>query len=93
MPYAGLDTSQTVADGANCKGYADIMVPEKPHFTKAAKKRCAGCGVRSQCLAGALDRGDLIAVFGGMTGDERNRWRGAWTRLTGKARKKPGPKS
>ena len=36
-----------------------------------AKKLCAGCPVRLECLAEALDSGEQFGVWGGMTERER----------------------
>lgn len=40
----------------------------------AAKVVCAGCPVRAECLAFALEFGDNVpgAVYGGLTGEERD---------------------
>jgi WhiB family redox-sensing transcriptional regulator len=37
----------------------------------AAKRVCAGCPVRRECLNWALDNGQLAGVWGGMSEEER----------------------
>lgn len=60
---------------ANCDGLGDAMYPEKGHPDQAAhaKRICAHCDVRTQCLEDAIDRGDYWGVAGGMTGPELRR--------------------
>ena len=57
----------------------DLFFPE-PGDTFAerrAKAICAGCPVRAACLAGAIDRGEPVGIFGGLNETERGlpRWR------------------
>jgi len=40
-----------------------------------ARRICARCGVRSECLQFALDAGEAHGVWGGTTPDERRRAR------------------
>ena len=66
--------------GAACVGAdPDLFFPE-PGDTFAerrAKAICAACPVRAACLAGAIDRGEPVGVFGGLNEVERGvpRWR------------------
>ena len=66
--------------GAACVGAdPDLFFPE-PGDTFAerrAKAICAGCPVRTACLAGAIDRAEPVGIFGGLTETERGmpRWR------------------
>lgn len=46
---------------------------EKGGSTRNAKKICAGCFVRSQCLEDALEREERYGVWGGMSERERRR--------------------
>jgi WhiB family redox-sensing transcriptional regulator len=43
----------------------DLWFAESPAQLEHAKTLCAGCPVRSACLAGALDRGEPWGVWGG----------------------------
>lgn len=38
---------------------------------KEAKRVCATCRVRTACLDAALESGDDVGIFGGLTADER----------------------
>ena len=44
---------------------ADLWFAESPAQLEQAKTFCAGCPVRSACLAGALARGEPWGVWGG----------------------------
>jgi WhiB family redox-sensing transcriptional regulator len=43
----------------------DLWFAERPAELEQAKRLCAGCPVRSACLAGALDRAEPWGVWGG----------------------------
>lgn len=49
----------------------EIFFPEKGGDVRAAKKVCAACPVRDECLAHALANHERFGVWGGLT--ERNR--------------------
>ncbi|QDP95089.1 WhiB family transcriptional regulator [Microlunatus elymi] len=55
---------------ANCRGMEDALFPEASE-QKRARTVCAGCPVRSECLAEALDNRIEWGVWGGMTERER----------------------
>lgn len=42
---------------------------------KVAKAICAGCEVRRECLEYAISNGERYGIFGGMTRDERSRYK------------------
>ncbi|MFF2731845.1 WhiB family transcriptional regulator [Streptomyces sp. NPDC058008] len=57
---------------------ADLFFPtvgggEAEQKTAAAKRLCAKCPVRAQCLQAALDAGEEFGVFGGLDRRERRR--------------------
>ena len=75
---------------AKCRGMQDALFPDASD-QKRARLLCAGCPVRYECLAEALDNRIEWGVWGGMTERERRqllRQRTdvtSWTRLlTGK---------
>ncbi len=41
----------------------------------AARRICAGCGVRRECLQFAIETGEAHGIWGGTTPDERRRTR------------------
>jgi predicted Fe-S protein YdhL (DUF1289 family) len=53
----------------------DAFFPEKGQSTREAKRVCAGCEVRSECLQYALDNDERFGVWGGLSERERRAWR------------------
>ena len=53
----------------------DAFFPDKGGSNRAAKKVCARCDVRADCLADALAEPDPGGVWGGTTEAERHRIR------------------
>jgi len=49
----------------------EIFYPDKGESTLAAKRVCAGCPVRSECLAEALARRERFGIWGGLSERER----------------------
>lgn len=61
---------------AACKGKGDLMFPpEGKRRHTEARRICASCPVRDQCLAEALDDPTLVGIWGGLTPRERGRLR------------------
>lgn len=63
---------------ALCKGQTDTFFPNEEEsrgkafvMYREAKKICAECPVRLECLQYALDEGIFFGVFGGKTPKER----------------------
>lgn len=54
-----------------------VMYPHDVSGTVVAKRVCAGCPVRSECLEWALERNEYFGVWGGTSERERNRLRKA----------------
>ncbi|MDO4666048.1 MAG: WhiB family transcriptional regulator [Actinomycetaceae bacterium] len=53
----------------------EAFFPEKGGSTREAKAVCAGCSVRAQCLAYALENDERFGIWGGMSERERRRLR------------------
>ena len=53
----------------------EAFFPEKGGSTREAKKICAGCEVRAECLEYALVRDERFGIWGGMSERERRRMR------------------
>ena len=49
----------------------EMFFPEKGESVRSAKRVCAGCEVRAECLQDALDRGERFGVWGGLSERER----------------------
>jgi WhiB family redox-sensing transcriptional regulator len=56
---------------AKCRGTEDAMFAPSGFDQKRASLLCAGCPVRSECLAEALDNRIEWGVWGGMTERQR----------------------
>lgn len=53
----------------------ELFFPEKGGSTRDAKKLCATCPVREECLNAALQRGEYWGIFGGLSPMERRKLR------------------
>ncbi len=49
----------------------ELFFPEKGESSRPAKRVCAGCEVRAECLQYALDHGERFGVWGGLSERER----------------------
>ena len=53
----------------------EAFFPERGGSTRQAKIICRRCEVRKECLTYALAAGERYGVWGGMSEQERNKWR------------------
>jgi WhiB family redox-sensing transcriptional regulator len=51
----------------------ELFFPEKGGSARDAKKVCARCPVRKQCLDAALSNGECFGIWGGYTERERRK--------------------
>jgi WhiB family transcriptional regulator, redox-sensing transcriptional regulator len=51
----------------------EAFFPEKGGSTREAKRICAGCEVRSECLEYALQHDERFGIWGGLSERERRR--------------------
>jgi WhiB family redox-sensing transcriptional regulator len=61
---------------AACAGLgvgAEAFFPDKGGSSTAAKKVCAACDVRTECLSYALAEGLRYGIFGGLSAHQRRR--------------------
>lgn len=59
-------------DAAACRGVdPDLFYPEAGEPGTEAKQVCRRCDVREECLTYALDNGEKMGVWGGMSERER----------------------
>jgi WhiB family redox-sensing transcriptional regulator len=49
----------------------ELFFPEKGESSRPAKRVCAGCEVRAECLQYALDHSERFGVWGGLSERER----------------------
>ena len=64
-----------MADAVCAQTDPDLFFPEAGGSSKAAKKLCAECPVRAQCLAYALKNGETEGIWGGASPKERRAMR------------------
>jgi len=53
----------------------EAFFPEKGGSTREAKRVCAKCEVRAECLGYALDKDERFGIWGGMSERDRRRLR------------------
>jgi WhiB family redox-sensing transcriptional regulator len=63
------------ADAACLRVDPDLFFPEKGETDEEAKAVCGGCDVRAECLAYALERRNLVGVWGATNANERDKRR------------------
>jgi len=62
------------APAAKClQADPDTFFPEKGGSTREAKRICAGCDVRGECLEYALANDERFGIWGGLSERERRR--------------------
>jgi WhiB family transcriptional regulator, redox-sensing transcriptional regulator len=86
-----LDSAPAVGCGLPCRRDPDLWFAESPGQLEEAKTLCADCPIKTECLAGALSRGEPWGVWGGEIVE-----RGAVIarkRPRGRPRKNPVPSS
>lgn len=63
-------------DDASCRDVdPGIFFPERGQSTREAKRVCAGCPVRIECLTFALTNNERFGVWGGLSDTERRKVR------------------
>lgn len=73
--WAGAEREPWMADALCAQTDPEAFFPEKGGSSRAAKKVCAECPVRAECLAYALEHGERYGVWGGMSERDRVRLR------------------
>jgi WhiB family redox-sensing transcriptional regulator len=81
-PYIGNEWSKEppepwMADALCAEVGPEIFFPEKGGSTRDAKRVCAACDVRQQCLEYALRRDEHFGIWGGVSERDRRKMRGA----------------
>ena len=51
----------------------ELFFPEKGGSTREAKRICAGCDVKTQCLEYALSNDERFGIWGGLSERERRK--------------------
>jgi WhiB family redox-sensing transcriptional regulator len=64
-----------VADGLCTQTDPELFFPEKGGSTREAKKVCANCTVRAECLSYALENDERFGIWGGLSERERRKLR------------------
>lgn len=60
-----------VRDAVCAQTDPELFFPEKGGSTAAAKRVCAGCPVRAECLAYAIEHGERFGIWGGKSERQR----------------------
>ena len=68
-----LQFPEWMADGLCAQTDPEQFFPEKGGTTAHAKKVCASCPVRVECLEYALTNGERYGIWGGTSERERRR--------------------
>ncbi|MFR9806340.1 WhiB family transcriptional regulator [Pseudonocardia sp. RS010] len=88
-PSEGLRLIDTLVDGQDdgeqdwqeralcAQTDPEAFFPEKGGSTREAKRICAGCEVRAECLEYALAQDERFGIWGGLSERERRRLRRA----------------
>ena len=86
-PTEGLRLIDTLVDGQDdgeqdwqeralcAQTDPEAFFPEKGGSTREAKRICAGCDVRAECLEYALAQDERFGIWGGLSERERRRLR------------------
>lgn len=61
------------ADAKCLNADPDVFFPEKGGSTREAKRICAECPVRLECLEYALEQDERFGIWGGMSERERRK--------------------
>ncbi|PRW62676.1 WhiB family transcriptional regulator [Actinopolyspora mortivallis] len=70
----GMEEDQDWQERALCaQTDPEAFFPEKGGSTREAKRICAGCEVRSECLEYALEHDERFGIWGGLSERERRR--------------------
>ena len=73
LPDLATDDA-TWRDSALCaQTDPEEFFPDKGGTTREAKRVCAACTVRTECLEYALDHGERFGIWGGLSERERRR--------------------
>ena len=66
MSISVLDPTDETTEVLPCRaGEAELWFAESPTDVESAKAMCQACPVRTECLAGALERREPWGVWGG----------------------------
>ena len=70
-PWSSPAPEPWMADALCAQTDPDAFFPEFGQSSKPAKRICADCTVRAQCLAFALKNGETEGIWGGLSAKER----------------------
>ncbi len=70
-----LDERQWMLDAKCLDADPEAFFPEKGGSTREAKRICAACPVRDECLEHALSNEERFGIWGGYSERERRRMR------------------
>jgi WhiB family redox-sensing transcriptional regulator len=68
-----IEQPSWVRDAKCLQADPEIFFPEKGGSTREAKRICAMCDVRSECLDYALENDERFGIWGGLSERERRK--------------------
>jgi WhiB family transcriptional regulator, redox-sensing transcriptional regulator len=72
-PFGGFDQPDWQERALCAQTDPEAFFPEKGGSTREAKRICAGCEVRAECLEYALAFDERFGIWGGLSERERRR--------------------
>lgn len=72
-PRLGIEPPEWTYSALCLQVDADLFYPEKGGSTREAKRICASCPVRAECLVFALENVERFGIWGGLSERERRR--------------------
>jgi WhiB family redox-sensing transcriptional regulator len=73
-PLLGAEPDLTWQDAAGCQWTdPEAFFPGKGESVRAAKRVCAACPVKAECLQYALENGERFGIWGGLSERQRRR--------------------
>lgn len=70
-----IETLPWASDAKCLQAEPETFFPEKGGSTREAKRICAACSVRAECLEYALENDERFGVWGGLSERERRKLR------------------
>lgn len=74
-PVVDVDPLAWRADALCAQTDPEMFMPDIGGDSRPARKVCAACDVREECLEYALDNGENLGVWGGLSARQRSKLR------------------
>lgn len=78
VSWLSTDAPASWKADAACKGHdPNLFFPHRGEDTTFARSICGGCPVQEECAEHAIDHGERVGIWGGLSERERRRQRRA----------------